>query len=302
MYRKLTILIGLIMVGLLTTSAMAEQVGLEPVPVFTQAGVQAQVSFDSTTGLYSYNYTITNPATNTGKIGSIDIDISQPSNTLILSSAGLTIPRGRKTQTFDEAIVDFEGDNVLMIPVGMSLPLQWRGSLGGNGVAWFFGSAAPSILPGETQGGFELISRGLPTIRQIELIPEWVFLVEDHEAITPEMQQKADEIEASLPYKTKTLGPTAPPADFKPVSFIDYIIFMKHEAFTLGWITNQGIEQSLDAKLENAKMEIAQGNTNTAKNILAAFISEVEAQKDKHLTSEAYGLLKYNAQYLIEKL
>ena len=77
---------------------------------------------------------------------------------------------------------------------------------------------------------------------------------------------------------------------------------MKHEAFSLGWITNQGIEQSLDAKLENAKKKIEQGNTNAAKNILEAFINEVEAQKDKHLTSEAYGLLKYNVEYLIGKL
>ena len=77
---------------------------------------------------------------------------------------------------------------------------------------------------------------------------------------------------------------------------------MKHEAFSLGWITNQGIEQSLDAKLENAKKKIEQGNKNAAKNILGAFINEVEAQRDKHLTSEAYGLLKYNVEYLIGKL
>ena len=77
---------------------------------------------------------------------------------------------------------------------------------------------------------------------------------------------------------------------------------MKHEAFKLGWITNQGIEQSLDAKLDNAKKKIEQGNKNAAKNILGAFINEVEAQRDKYLTSEAYGLLKYNVQYLIGKL
>ena len=100
----------------------------------------------------------------------------------------------------------------------------------------------------------------------------------------------------------KTLGPTAPPADFKPVIFIDYIISVKHEAFSLGWIKNKGIENSLDAKLENAKKKLEQGNTTAAKNLLNAFINEVEAQKDKHLTSEAYGLLKYNVQYLIEKL
>lgn len=39
-----------------------------------------------------------------------------------------------------------------------------------------------------------------------------------------------------------------------------------------------------------------------AKNILDASLNEVEAQNGKHLTSEAYALLKYNVQYLVERL
>lgn len=51
--------------------------------------------------------------------------------------------------------------------------------------------------------------------------------------------------------------------------------------------------------------------TDSAKNILNVFISEVEAQgcatyencpPGKHLASEAYAILKYNAQYLINNL
>jgi hypothetical protein len=100
----------------------------------------------------------------------------------------------------------------------------------------------------------------------------------------------------------KTIGPVEPPVDFNPIRFMDNIISMKHEAFSLGWIKNRDIENSLDVKLENAKKKIEQGNTNVAKNVLDAFSNEVEAQKGKHLTSEAYGLLKYNVRYLIEKL
>jgi hypothetical protein len=109
----------------------------------------------------------------------------------------------------------------------------------------------------------------------------------------------------------RTLGPTAPPADFKPVAFVDYIISQKHEAYSLGWIKNKGIENSLDEKLDNAKKKIETGDTKTAQNILNAFINEVEAQgcktyddcpSGKHLTPEAYALLKYNMQYLIDNL
>jgi hypothetical protein len=111
--------------------------------------------------------------------------------------------------------------------------------------------------------------------------------------------------------KGKTIGPTAPPAVFKPIEFLGNIINLKHEAFNLGWIKNEGILKSLDAKLDNAKKKLENGDTKTAKNILNAFINEVEAQgcatyencpSGKHLTSEAYGLLKYNAQYLIDHL
>lgn len=35
-------------------------------------------------------------------------------------------------------------------------------------------------------------------------------------------------------------------------------------------------------------------NNSTVKNILNAFINDVEAQAGKHLTSEAYALLKFN--------
>lgn len=109
----------------------------------------------------------------------------------------------------------------------------------------------------------------------------------------------------------KTIGPTAPPADFKPLDFLNYIIDLKHQSTFLGWIKNKGIENSLDAKLDNARKKIEQGNTQAAKGILNAFINEVEAQgcetydkcpEGKHLTPEAHTLLKYNAQYLISNL
>jgi len=100
----------------------------------------------------------------------------------------------------------------------------------------------------------------------------------------------------------KTVGPVLPPDPFIAASFLDTLASYKHQAFALGWITNKGILNSLDQKLDNARKQLERGNTKAAKNILGAFINEVDAQKDKHLSSEAYALLKYNAEYLIEKL
>ena len=47
---------------------------------------------------------------------------------------------------------------------------------------------------------------------------------------------------------------------------------------------------------------LQRGDKSTAVNVLTAFVAEVDAQTDKHLTSEAAALLKFNAQYLIAGL
>jgi hypothetical protein len=100
----------------------------------------------------------------------------------------------------------------------------------------------------------------------------------------------------------KTIAPTAIPTSLTAMALLDTLISYKHQAFNLGWITNKGILNSLDQKLDNARKQLERGNNKSAKNILEAFINEVEAQKDKHLSGEAYALLKFNAQYLISKL
>ncbi len=171
MNRKFLTIVALSSVLLgLGTALYAKDTGRIPVPIFTEAGVQAGITYNSTTGLYTYGYTITNPAANTGEIWNIDIDIRLPRGGKALSSEGLTMPRGTKTRTFDE-VLSIRRNPEEMVPVGIRAPLGWNGGLGNRGIAGFSSGDAPNILPGETKGGFELISRGLPAIREIEIEP-----------------------------------------------------------------------------------------------------------------------------------
>ncbi|MDZ7262780.1 MAG: hypothetical protein ONB05_11840, partial [candidate division KSB1 bacterium] len=87
-----------------------------------------------------------------------------------------------------------------------------------------------------------------------------------------------------------------------PIAFVDELISFKHQAYDSLWIDNHGIVNSLDAKLDNVKKHLNKGQTNQAINVLNAFLNEVEAQKDKHIKRKAYVFLRYNAEYLIEKL
>jgi hypothetical protein len=67
-------------------------------------------------------------------------------------------------------------------------------------------------------------------------------------------------------------------------------------------IDNAGIANSLASKADAAASQIAQGNTKAAKNQLGAFINELDAQVTKHLTQQAYDLLKAAALYYIGRL
>ena len=64
----------------------------------------------------------------------------------------------------------------------------------------------------------------------------------------------------------------------------------------------QGLETSLDAKLDAAKKSLANGNDDTAKNLLEAFINEVEAQTGKKISeSDAAELIEY-AEWIIDNI
>lgn len=296
MHRKLWIFNSLIMVGLLMRFAIAQQVGLMPVPIFTEAKVESQVAYDSSTGLYTYWYIITNPATNTGEIRHIDIDTTRPANSVTLSSEGLTIPLARKTKTFDELLAMTNNLTLSLIPVGMRVPYGWTGGLAE------FGSVTDRIMPGEIQSGFEIISRGLPTIREIKLVPRWVLLVESEETVTPEEKQLAKQIKASLPFRTKTLGPTAPPSPFDPVKFLKTIRGYINESATRGWLIDPSLTSTLLAKLDTAESFLNANDPSKAKITLQEFMTNISEAQSTQRTTEAYGLLYFNAKYLREQL
>jgi hypothetical protein len=177
------------------------------------------------------------------------------------------------------------------------------------------------IPPGETVGGFSFKSHGPPAIlnavffgkRRVRVdMPgdyDTFELMYSYERVANKLEEQYSEKFKDVVLKTVAPGPI--PEELIPADFLQGIIDMKHEAMELGWVTNEGIKDSLDMKLEAALKKFQSGNTKAAKNILGAFINEVEAQgcesyadcpKGKHLTPEAYALLKFNAQYLIDNL
>ncbi len=314
---QLMILLIVLIVGF-----TASFVSAQDLPYLKTITFEAGVEFSPDNGTFTYTYTVTNPSTNKGDIWSIEIDISKPTGGTELSKEGLVNGPGYLEHT-SQAIAEqtIPGiTTVPMIPVGLSSPPDWSSGLSVVGTAGWGSSDDALFLPGQTLNDFLMTSRGLPGIRafkvepylDVDLLAEAGFLIypesnEDLEKYKKDLKTPED----SVSVKGKTIGPTAPPANFVAIDFLSYLVDLKHQAFELGWITNKGVENSLDAKLDQVKAKLQAGDTKTASNLLNAFLNELDAQgcesydncpKGKHLTPEAWGLLYFNGEYLLERL
>jgi len=87
-----------------------------------------------------------------------------------------------------------------------------------------------------------------------------------------------------------------------PGTILDQMIGYIEKASGAGDINHRGIANSLTQKLEHARTQFRKNKIKQAANQLNAFLNELEAQKENHVSEQAYDLLKYNAEYLIARL
>ncbi len=100
-----------------------------------------------------------------------------------------------------------------------------------------------------------------------------------------------------------TLGPWLPDSSMSLIDFTDTLqTFRRRSCEELGWITNKGICNSLDVKLQNVERHLERNKPRQAGNVLNAFLNELNAQRGKHITEEGYVLLYYNAEYLQKRI
>lgn len=202
-------------------------------------------------------------------------------------------------QTIEEFYIEFfsEVENI-------SNPSTWIGLKSNHEipvVIWGSNKKEYDIIQGDKISGFNFQSKGIPSVVNFYAagnIEEPSF--DYGEAPSLESTEGLNIFENSL--KRKTVGPKELPETIGNPDLLDTIQSYLHLSCDTTWITNQGICRSLEAKLENVDRQLNRGNTNAASGSLEAFINEVEAQKDKQLSSEAYSLLYFNGQYLLEQL
>lgn len=285
----------------------ARAVGTMPVPTLKNVEIHTNATYDANTKYYSYHYRVANPATNTGGIWALRIDIrTEPAASKPrFPSEGLIIPHGFSSESFDEALASFASvglglePGMTIIPIGQQVPQGWGGGFGRNGYADFSaGNDVSTILPGQSLAGFVLISPGLPTIREVQAEPWWIFTVEDAESVTDEEFEEAARIERDLPWKTFSLGP----GDQYPGSF-EYWSKLAADidrAVTLGWISNTSFAQTLRDQLAFARAPLDQQDGTLAKTRLQTLLATMRHSQPSDRSQEVFDLVVLNINSLIE--
>jgi hypothetical protein len=201
-----------------------------------------------------------------------------------------------------------------------------------NRWSWFpAGKGLAPLLPGESFGDFALVSRALPGIGN-------AFLQGQTQRTPLPAHIKSEWLSARLfALRTfpanylviRTVVPMNIPGLFSPTNFLDTLLSYVHQSHELGWINNtrdddceadekaeDGIVRNLDKRLTQTRDLVVKDKIGAAKNRLEKFLNKVEKlwnrqQKEEArnrknpriiFTSEAYALLKYNGEYLLDHL
>jgi len=306
----MSLLVKIYLFGCMLLAVQAHAVGLMPTPVLTNARISANAVFDQAEGKYIYSYTVSNPATNTGEIWDIKIDVSADASTngMANNTSGLTLPSGLSRESFtDVLIIRVDTNNRLgepwpiqpttIVPFGSNVPPGWWGGLGIDSVASFSSGKAPNIVPGTSLGGFQLISYGVPTIREVQLIPLWMHIVINHDAVSQADRLAAGQTERDIIFHTVSLGPSG--VGYGSFAHWNQLRDDLAHATQLGWITDPTLASNLTKQLATARLTLDAKDFYTAKILLQPMLDTISRSTPAQRSSEGYALVYLNVQSLI---
>ncbi len=310
MKRKIYILyLVTIFLLLVTVNLWAQTVP----PPLKNVKIQARVVLDEN-GIYHYYHIVTNPTENKIGIGDVNIDITVPNYGVTpeyIASEGYEEP-----DHDDHALLQREG--LLFVPIAWKTHSLWKGFIGledkrfsilGTNTAviiwrtrYNFSRKYQYLLnPGQTSAELEMISYGLPGIRKVIFRPDWTeinwppeYKILEEDSIEDLFEK--DRKKETLSFVSTTIGPTAPPA-FTPLQFNQLLQEYVSKCVTLGWLKDATLTQQLNNYLAQSATAIKENRLPDAQKIITQFMNAVQNSNLSQRTTEAHGLLYYNARY-----
>ncbi len=162
--------------------------------------------------------------------------------------------------------------------------------------------ATVGIAAGVSETGFSFQSPGLPVITNGFASGHMLLAFDDHgpggaiRAIVDSLKQFKRRV------ALQTLGPKDPPDPFDPLTFLDTLRTYPQRAAGLSWITDPAVAADLEATLDLARAQLVAGDSSDASGSLFGLLAQVEAAQGSSLTSDAFGLLTFNTEYLLRFL
>ena len=226
----------------------------------------------------------------------ISVKVSEINNKLIFRYTLYNLPTSK--QYINKFDVYGEIDTVNKI----TMPNSWVGYTLSTEIAWEDStnrigfSMKYKIKPSQTLSGFSYETDGLPIIGYSHLRGYNYdgFFGSDEDT------RVDDYINNSV--IVKTIAAKLPPSPFVPSDFIDTLNFYTESSNTLGWIQDEQTRDKYKNYLNNAKNYLTQNNNSAAKSELQKVLADCNTDSSTILTSEAYALLYFNTEYLIEQI
>ena len=310
-------------------------------PFLRNVQVRSSVSKQGPGQMLLFSLHLFNDPTSVGSIQAVDIDISRSPNSIDLDTTGLKF-NSQLEETFFRRRFASLRERVVPVGIPSLPGSEWlamltnRGTLSISADSKFVppGESVDGIVL--MSKGLPAIRYFVvePNFQDDRLFPSL-----DDTARTITVSQM-DSIREAVNYFGRTIGPTAPPNPFIHLAFLDTLFSYTRQSAELGWLgkgkdedcdkderPEVGIVRNIESRLQKAGRELERGDSVKARGELEKLIAKVEriwkrsekqeGQREgkdrKHrgergkgepviMTSEGYALLKYNTEFLIERL
>ncbi|HUI10682.1 MAG TPA: hypothetical protein VL221_10170 [Bacteroidota bacterium] len=268
-------------------------------PTLHKVNVEAAVSRDSSTGIYYYDYSLTNDKANRGEIEELSIVIWRDSaSTIAFDTSGLQFAGRRFAE--ESFRNDFAHLGPWIVPVGFArMPSGWIPWSGGNRPYASTSKDRDFIKPGQGVDGIVIMSRGLPGVRQCEVKPDFNV---DRYLPNEDDVDVIDSVMQTTWYEGLTVGPWSPPAKFDAFVFLDTLSSFVREARRERWITFDQAAERYTRLFDRAKTALRQSMPQTVSEVLRNVLAGADDDKGKTLKPEADALIRYNTEYLLNAL
>jgi len=151
------------------------------------------------------------------------------------------------------------------------------------------------IKPGQSEKGFSFESEGLPGIVNCYA-----------QGYVPPLRGVGEEPPAEIMESIEKLprylyGRTVGPVDIHSVSLetlLGNLLTMIDESLRWGWIADTETVDFFKSELKETARLLKMGDKSAAERVLSEVINDAERLREKKLTSEAYAILKFNAEHI----